>query len=95
MTKRESLIKIAKRTQHSYEMCERIVDLFFDSICESIKDGEKFVIRGFGTFEPKNTRATNRFDPNTGIVSFSPSVKSVKYTISRSFKNDINGVEEK
>lgn len=90
MTKRESLRKIARRTQISYETCERIVDLFFDSIHDSLLDGEKFTMRGFGTFEPSVAIATNRYDFRSGEVLSARPSKTVKYRISDNFKRELN-----
>ena len=90
MTKRESLLKIAKRTQISYDTCERIVDLFFDSIHDSMLDGEKFTMRGFGTFEPAEAVATNRYDFKTGEVLSARPSKTVKIRISVNFKKELN-----
>lgn len=95
MKKREALIKISKRTQHSYDTCEKIVDLFFDCIRESLLDGDKFIFRGFGTFEPGMNKETRKFDPNVKEVVDMPSHKTVRYRISKSFKKEMNQGDKK
>ncbi|MBP8250805.1 MAG: HU family DNA-binding protein, partial [Herpetosiphon sp.] len=51
MQKIEYIAEVAERTGISKKEARRIVDAMLDIISERLRDGEKVVLTGFGTFE--------------------------------------------
>ena len=50
MTKAELVEQVAQSTDLTKKNAELIVNTVFDSIVESLRDGEKIELRGFGSF---------------------------------------------
>ena len=50
MTKAELVEHVAKTTQLTKKHAELIVNTVFESIVESLREGEKIELRGFGSF---------------------------------------------
>jgi integration host factor subunit beta len=48
------------------DIARKTVDLFFDSIKSSLKDGDRVVIRGFGRFNVKDCGGYIGRNPKTG-----------------------------
>lgn len=57
---------------------ERIVDLFFDSIAETLAKGGRVELRGFGAFSTRSRESRTGRNPRTGD-SVKVEAKSVPY----------------
>ena len=63
-TKKEDLAReVSKENNISKAKSRRIVDQIFDTISENLKNGDKTMIVGFGTFETKKRRKRSGFNP--------------------------------
>lgn len=81
MTKLEVATLLRERTGISQKQAMEAVELFLESIKESLKDGDKVSLVGFGTFYLKTKDARNGRNPRTGekikipaksVVAFKP-----------------------
>ena len=66
MTKAELVERVAKNTQLTKKHAEVIVNTVFESIVDSLKDGEKIELRGFGSFRIRERGSRIGRNPKTG-----------------------------
>jgi integration host factor subunit beta len=52
----------------SLKEVERVVDAFFDSICEQLAKGGRVELRGFGAFSTRSRGARTGRNPRTGAA---------------------------
>ena len=60
MTKAELVDHVARSTRLTKKHAEQIVNTVFESIVDSLKDGEKIELRGFGRFQNPRTWISHR-----------------------------------
>jgi integration host factor subunit beta len=66
MTKAELVEKVARDTLLTKKHAELVVNTVFDSIVESLKDGDKIELRGFGSFRIRHRGPRIGRNPKTG-----------------------------
>jgi len=66
MTKAELVEKVANTTQLTKKHAELIVNTVYESIVQSLKEGEKIELRGFGSFRIRHRGARIGRNPKTG-----------------------------
>ncbi len=66
MTKAELVEEVGGMTQLTKKHAEIIVNTVFESIVESLRDGSKIELRGFGSFRVRNRGARIGRNPKTG-----------------------------
>ena len=66
MTKAELVEHVAHSTQLTKKHAELIVNTVFESIVQSLKEGEKIELRGFGSFRIRHRGARIGRNPKTG-----------------------------
>tara|TARA_B100000945_G_C20043585_1_gene440261 strand:- start:131 stop:412 length:282 start_codon:yes stop_codon:yes gene_type:complete len=90
---RPELIKQLK-TKHpklNKSQIETIIDTFFDSIIEALKEGKNVEIRGWGKFHVKEIKENyNSRNPKTGELIYVPKRNKIRFRASKKFKEFIN-----
>jgi integration host factor subunit beta len=66
MTKAELVEEVARSADLTKKHAEIVVNTVFDSIVQSLKDGEKIELRGFGSFRIRHRGARIGRNPKTG-----------------------------
>jgi len=66
MTKAELVDEVARMTELTKKHAEVIVNTVFESLVESLKDGEKIELRGFGSFRIRHRGSRIGRNPKTG-----------------------------
>ena len=67
MTKSDLIERVAQQLPHiSKKDTETVVNTIFDSMTESLKQGDRIEIRGFGSFQVKIREAREGRNPKTG-----------------------------
>ena len=66
MVKSELIENLAARADITLAKAEEIVDLFFDSISETLGKGDRVELRGFGAFTVREYKAYEGRNPKTG-----------------------------
>ncbi len=66
MTKAELVEEVARSTQLTKKHAELIVNTVFESIVESLQQGEKIELRGFGSFRIRHRGSRVGRNPKTG-----------------------------
>ena len=70
MTKADIVDKIASGTGVTKLETEAIVEGFFSTVIDSLKNGNGIEIRGFGTYKVKKKNARQARNPKTGEQVF-------------------------
>jgi integration host factor subunit beta len=66
MVKSELIENLAERADITLAKAEEIVDLFFDSVIDTLCQGDRVEIRGFGAFTVREYKAYEGRNPKTG-----------------------------
>ncbi|MEZ4743209.1 MAG: HU family DNA-binding protein [Bdellovibrionota bacterium] len=66
MVKSELIENLAERVDITLAKAEEIIDLFFDSIIDTLCQGGRVEIRGFGAFTVREYKAYEGRNPKTG-----------------------------
>jgi integration host factor subunit beta len=66
MNKSELVEALANENGLTYKKAEEIVNLLFDSMAETLSDGGRIEIRGFGSFVVKDYKSYMGRNPKTG-----------------------------
>ena len=62
------------------------VDIILDTMTESLDEGRRVEIRGFGSFSIRQRKARQTKNPKTGKVMDIPPRKTLHFTMSKSLK---------
>ncbi|MCH5323690.1 MAG: HU family DNA-binding protein [Eubacterium sp.] len=65
MTKAELVAKVAEKADLTKKDAEKAINAVVDSIKETLADGEKIQLVGFGTFEVRERAAREGINPQT------------------------------
>lgn len=68
---------------------EEVCNIVFDSIKESVKNGDKVSIAGFGIFQKKVAGPRTARNPKTGEKVQVPACSKVKFSVGKTFKEFI------
>jgi len=93
MTKLEVATMLREKTGISQKQAMEAVELFLDSIKNSLKDGDKVSLVGFGTFYLKNKDERNGRNPRTGENIRIPAKSVVAFKPGKEFRELVNDVE--
>lgn len=67
MTKSELIQRLAEHNPHlTLKEVERVVSIVFEKITETLQDGGRVELRGFGAFSVKRREARKGRNPRTG-----------------------------
>ena len=64
----------------------KAVDIIIDTMSESLNQGDRVEIRGFGSFSVRNRKARQTKNPKTGKIMDIPSRKTLHFAMSKSLK---------
>jgi integration host factor subunit beta len=90
---RPKLIRKLKQKNPKFIQSEiaTIIDNFFDSIKEALKDSKKVELRGFGTFFVKKMKEKySARNPKTGELIYVPEKNKVRFKASKNLKKLMN-----
>lgn len=82
MTKNDLINKLAE-IMPSKKDANEAVNKLFESILTAVKDGQKVVITGFGSFNLKVTETKKGRNPKTGEVVMIPPKKKIRFKQSK------------
>ena len=66
MTKAELVEDVARAVELSKKDAERLVEIVFESVIDTLNQGEKIELRGFGSFRVRERGARRGRNPKTG-----------------------------
>ncbi|MAS87553.1 MAG: integration host factor subunit beta [Micavibrio sp.] len=92
MTKSELISRLAERNPHLFlRDLERIVDSFFTTISDALKDGHRVELRGFGAFSVKKRDARIGRNPRTGESVDIPAKNMPFFKTGKLLRDRLNG----
>ncbi|MCK4386602.1 MAG: HU family DNA-binding protein [Candidatus Pacebacteria bacterium] len=68
---------------------EKVVDVIFDSIIDTLKKGEDVSVAGFGIFSAKMRAARKARNPRTGESIDVPAMRVPKFRASKTLKDTV------
>ncbi|MDR1674532.1 MAG: HU family DNA-binding protein [Oscillospiraceae bacterium] len=90
MTKSTLVSVVAEKTGLTKANSELAVNAVFEGISESLSDGDKVQIIGFGSFEVRERKEKTTKNPRTGEPCLCPASKAPVFKSSKLLKNTIN-----
>ena len=66
MNKSDLVDDVAKRSNVTKRQVDAVISATLDSIMESVAQGDKVILVGFGSFERRNRKAREGRNPKTG-----------------------------
>jgi integration host factor subunit beta len=94
MTKAELVEDVARAAELTKKDAERLVEIVFESIIETLTQGEKIELRGFGSFRVRERGARRGRNPKTGDPVSIPAKRVPYFKPGKELKeliNDDNG----
>jgi integration host factor subunit beta len=90
MTKAELVEDVAKAAELTKKDAERLVEIVFESIIETLNKGEKIELRGFGSFRVRERGARRGRNPKTGDPVSIPAKRVPYFKPGKELKELIN-----
>ena len=79
-TKKDLAMQVAKVTSCKKSLASRMVDSIFTAMRESLIEGNRIEIRGFGVFQVKNTKPKPAArNPRTGEIVYVPARRKTHF----------------
>ena len=91
MNKSELIAAVAAHVGSDQAQARRHVDAVFETIMNSVVDGERVVVTGFGTFDRVTRPARTVRNPRTGRPMQVPSSLAPRFSVGRTFKEHVSG----
>tara|TARA_B100001123_G_C14486035_1_gene700339 strand:+ start:203 stop:490 length:288 start_codon:yes stop_codon:yes gene_type:complete len=93
MLKSEIISKLNKKFNSlSPNDTEKIINLFFNKISNSLTDNKNVEIRGFGSFKKKINKAKMVRNPKTNEKKFKNETNKIHFKISKILHGKINNI---
>ena len=90
MNKKELIDIVSQKKDLTKKDAEALVDTVFDTMIESILEGDKVLISGFGTFKVNDRKARKGISPKTQEEMVIPASKTVTFKPSNRLKDAMN-----
>lgn len=88
MNKAGLVAKIADKTDLTKKQVETVLNAFTDTVLETLKEGDKVQMMGFGVFEVKERAARVGRKPSTGEAIEIPAKKIPSFKPGKGFKDE-------
>ena len=89
MTKADLAKAIAKKHKLTQKEAILIINVILDTITESLVEGKKVELRGFGNFYTKTRGARTARNPKTGEKVFVPEKRIPAFKASKALKDEL------
>ena len=90
MNKIELIEKVVEKTGYTKKEVDATISATVEAIQNSLKNGEKVAIAGFGTFDVSSRKAREGRNPATGETIKIAASKSPKFKPGKTFKEMLN-----
>uniref|UniRef100_A0A061RDM9 DNA-binding protein HU-beta n=1 Tax=Tetraselmis sp. GSL018 TaxID=582737 RepID=A0A061RDM9_9CHLO len=89
--KKELVKRVAERAGVEIKVTDAVVSKLLDTIVETVTEGEKIAIPGFGTYEAKTRSPRTGRNPRTGEPLQIPAKRVPYFSAGKTFKDKVNG----
>lgn len=90
MNKTELVAAIAEKAELSKKDAEKALKAFTETVAETLQNGDKIQLVGFGTFEVSERAAREGRNPKSGEVMNIPASKTPKFKAGKALKDMVN-----
>ncbi len=90
MNRSDLINSLKDKNDLSMRESEKIITTFFDAICESLTDGDRAEIRGFGSFTVKQYKPYTGRNPKSGKKIKVPSKKLPFFKVGKELKEMVD-----
>ncbi len=90
MTKSDLINLISSKANITRLKAEAVVNTIFDSMVETLKDGHRIEIRGFGSFVNREYEARDGRNPRTGELISVAGKKLPFFKVGKELKEELN-----
>ena len=90
MTKADLIEEVSRVVEMTRKESEVIVEAIFDSVVQSLTDGDKIEIRGFGSFRTRQRQSRVGRNPKTGARVEVPAKRIPYFKPSKELKDLVN-----
>jgi DNA-binding protein HU-beta len=80
---------VAQKAGMPKSRAENVVSMVFDTIQDSLRQGERVSIVSFGTFEVRTNKGRMGRNPKTGETIYIPEKRSVKFKAGKGLKETV------
>ena len=91
MNKSDLIAAVAAKTGETKKNAEASINALIDVIAESLKDGEKIQVVGFGSFEVRERAERKGRNPQTGKEMKIAAKKAAVFRAGKALKDAVNG----
>lgn len=91
MNKVELIEAVASKSEISKKDVEKVINAFTNVVTDTLVDGDKVAITGFGTFEVAERAARTGRNPKTGESIEIQASKSPKFKCGKALKDAVKG----
>lgn len=89
MNKAEIITAIADELMLTKRSVEEIINLFCDTVIETLAKGENVKLTGFGTFQTRERKGRRGVSPQTGAEIVIPSGRTIVFKPSKLLKEKV------
>jgi nucleoid DNA-binding protein len=89
MLKTEIIDQVAKEAHLTRKAAKEAIEAVFTIIKDSLNNGDKVVVSGFGTFILRERRSRVGRNPKTGATLTLPSMKTIGFIASKNLKKRV------
>ena len=93
MNKSDLINAVKDEASLSRKDAERVVETFFNTVTDTITEGERVEIRGFGSFTVKEYKPYVGRNPKTGVQIKVPPKKLPFFKVGKELKDLVDGEE--
>lgn len=92
MVRSDIIIKLRQKYPNlKTSQITKILDLFFDTICENLIKNKPIELRDFGRWSIKERKENhNARNPKTNEIIYVPQRKKIAFKMSKKLKNELN-----
>jgi DNA-binding protein HU-beta len=94
MTKSQLVERLAKAGGVTKKQAQALMDGLVSTVVASVKKGEAVKIQDIGTFRVRKSAARMGRNPQTGEPVKIPARKKVRFTVAKSFKEQVLGAKK-
>ena len=91
MNKADLVNSVSAQTGETKTVVSSIVDTTIETIVDSVVEGKKVSILGFGSFEPRDRSARQGLNPKTGEKIAIPAKRVPTFSAGKQFKDSVQG----
>ena len=89
MNKQELVSAMAEKAEHKKGQAEAALNAFIDTVSETLKNGEKIQLIGFGSFEVRERSERKGKNPQTGEEITIAAAKVPAFKVGKALKDAI------